>query len=123
MNHSNAPAAFPMEPKMIGHAHGGRVVKVHGIEHLKGKPRDGYSTDFWFFRADVEWNDGSGTSVRTEVAPHMLCCDAPSENVELQSLLKAMGEYLAEHGEWKRGGKSQGWFAHRGPGRIAKAAA
>jgi hypothetical protein len=111
---------FPMSPTTLSHQHGGSIVTVHGIEHLKAKPVGGRSRDFWFFRADVQWSDGS-KSERTEVPPHSLCCEDPSTNTELRALLEAMNAYLNEHGEWKRDGKQQGWFAKRGPGRIARA--
>jgi hypothetical protein len=110
---------FPMTTQTLSHRYGGRVTKVHGVEHLKATPVRGRSRDFWFFRADIEWSDGS-KSDGTEVPPHALCCDEPSTNAELRALLDAMNAYLNEHGEWKHDAKQQGWFAKRGPGRIAK---
>lgn len=112
---------FPFQPTALHHRHGGVITTVYGMEHIKGKPRDGRSTDYWFFRADVEWSDGT-RSERTEVPPHALVADDPSNHPHLTQLLQAMNDYLAQHGEWRRDGKLQGWLAHRGPGTMNKPA-
>jgi hypothetical protein len=110
---------FPFQPTALHHRHGGVITTVYGIEHLKGKPRDGHSTDFWFFRADVEWDDGS-RSERIEVSPQSLVADDAPNHPHLKSLLEAMNAYLAANGEWRRDAKLQGWVAHRGPGTMNK---
>lgn len=108
---------FPIRPTTLDHKFGGKIVEIHGIGHNEQRPKEGYSRDYWFFVADVEWRDGS-KSEKTEVEPFKVCCDEPRTNDELKTVMKAMDEYLAERGEW-RDAKPQGWLAHR----TAKAAA
>jgi hypothetical protein len=102
---------FPIRPTTLDHKFGGKVVAIHGIAHREDKPKDRRSRDYWFFVADVEWQDG-GKSERTEVEPFKLCCDEPRTNDELKCVMKAMDEYLSEHGDWNNP-KAEGWFAHR----------
>lgn len=110
---------YPFTPERLHHRHGGVITTVHGIEHIKGKPRDGLSTDYWFFRADVEWDDAT-VSKNTEVPPHMLVAEDAPNHPHLKLLLEAMNAYLAANGEWRRDAKLQGWMAHRGPGTMNK---
>jgi hypothetical protein len=104
---------FPHVPSTpIFHAHGGDIVKVHGIAHRLGKPSDGYSRDYWFFDCEVKWHDGSGTTEHAEVPPHALSAENPSEHADLNALMAALTVYLGEHGTWREV-KPKGWYAHR----------
>lgn len=103
---------FPIRPTTLYHKHGGKITKIRGITHREDKPKDGRSRDYWFFVADVEWRDG-GKSEKTEVAPYAVCCEEPSSNDELKCVMKALNEYLLEHGEYCEGKPHEGWYAHR----------
>lgn len=109
---------FPIRPTTLDHKHGGKITEIHGISHRENRPKDGYSRDYWFFVADVEWFDGS-KSHKTEVEAFKVCCENPPANEELKCVMKALDEYLSEHGEYHDGKPHQGWYAHR----KAKAAA
>lgn len=117
---------FPIRPTTLDHKHSGKITEIHGISHREDRPKDGYSRDYWFFVADVEWSDGS-KSQKTVVQPFAVCCDEPGENDELKCVMKALDEYLREHGEYFDGKPHQGWYAHRktkalGPVRTRLAA-
>jgi hypothetical protein len=103
---------FPIRPTTLDHRHGGKITEIHGISHREDRPKGGYSRDYWFFVADVEWRDGS-KSTRTEVEPIKVCCEDPGNNDELKCAMRAMDEYLREHGEYHDGRPHQGWYAHR----------
>jgi hypothetical protein len=110
---------FPMNPTTLFHRHGGKIVRIHGISHREDKPKGGYSRDYWFFDADVEWDDSPGKAHRHEVEPFKLACDDPGNNEELKAAMAAMDDYLRTHGTWSDSKPHQGWYANRENRRAA----
>ena len=81
---------FPIRPTTLDHKHGGKITEIHGISHHEQRPKNGYSRDYWFFVADVQWHDGS-KSQKTEVEPFKVCCDDPAKNDEVKCVMKRVG--------------------------------
>ena len=99
---------FPIQLQHTHHKHGGRITRITSIEHVTDKPANGRSRDYWFFRGDVAWSDGSN-SKGIEIAPYALCSNVNDQ--EVLDLSKALNDYLLEHGTWHQKGKHQGWYA------------
>ena len=105
-----ATLRFPYCPVDVSHRHGGTITQVDGIGHAVGTPRDGRSTDTWFFVGNVQWDDG-GTSTGTEIAPFLLTCGAAGKPA-VDALLEAMNAYLLANGTWcGRDTRHEGWYA------------
>jgi hypothetical protein len=105
---------FPVIVQHLQHKHGGRITRLEKIAHTLNQPKDGHSQDVWYFVGSVEWRDG-GKSDSIEIAPWALCADHDNAEAkaEIDGVLEALNEYLHQHGEWRHGGKVQGWIAYR----------
>ncbi len=101
---------LPQTLEHTRHAHGGRVVIVHSMNHSIDPPENGYSRDTWFFLGDVEWDSG-GKSESLEIHPGSLCYDGSRD--EVFELSQMMADYLVEHGTWNHDGEPRGWSANR----------
>lgn len=110
---------FPFKPTKLFHRHGGQITTVYGVGHTCDKPSEGRSRDYWFYRAEVKWNDGS-TSERAEVAPYAVCIDGDEADgkAEYDVLSDALNAYLLANGEWcDRKSKHEGWYANERPAK------
>jgi hypothetical protein len=106
---------LPYTPTNVLHRHGGRILEIVGIKHQTDKPRDGYSSDAWYFTGRVKWNDGSGDESKPQpIDAPMLCSDTEQGAAEIRELSDLMMVYLREHGTWcDAKSKHEGWYAHR----------
>ncbi len=106
---------LPYKPKAVLHTHGAKVVEVTGMGHKTDKPQDGYSRDYWFFIGRLQWDDTGKIGAEGHIEMGWLCADTEEGRSEINELCGLMNEYLREHGEWCRDGKSkhEGWYAHR----------
>ena len=109
---------LPYKPTNVLHRHGGKITEVTEIRHQIGKPRDGYSTDAWYFMGKVEWRDGSGSDKLHPIDVPCLCSDTDAGMAEIRDLSALVMDYLREHGEWRES-KPEGWYAHRSEKRRA----
>ncbi|TFH43362.1 MAG: hypothetical protein E4H01_12155 [Lysobacterales bacterium] len=105
---------FPYEPAHINHKAGGKITLITGIGHALDKPQDGRSRDYWYFRGNVNWRDGT-KSVNTEIAPPAVCYSDAAGKPAVDLLMAALNDYLLANGEWCR----EGWYAARKVKRAA----
>ena len=105
---------LPYKPTSLEHRHGGKILEIVEIKHQADKPRDGHSTDSWYFIGRVQWDDGSGDPTKLSPIDMLcICADSPEGHDEINTLSTLMMDYLNEHGEWCEKGSHKGWYAHR----------
>jgi hypothetical protein len=93
------------------HRHGGRVLRIQEIGHQTRKPKEGRSRDHWYFLGDVMWDDGK-TTLGLEISPTCLVYEGEDRR-EVDELIEALNEYLAQHGQWCDGQTlHEGWYAN-----------
>src|SRR5689334_21689951 len=110
MNTERTGSVLGADTRVIGHRFGGVDTPTHV----------GHKTDnriaYRYIRGDVKWDDGT-ESVATEITPDKLCvangADELRGHQQLNAVLDAMNNYLANAGEWLRGPKRvRGMLVH-----------
>lgn len=101
---------FPVDLVTLSHRFGGRITRIHRIEIVTAKPKDGRSRDAWHYIGDII-DDSGRKAVAVRISPNEVCCDDPSTNAELKRLSDALMRHLAKHGTFYAGPPHRGWYA------------
>lgn len=99
--------------KHLKHKHGGTITAITHVGHQSDK-----NGSWWFFVGDVIWDDGSGTSVGTQIHPWSLYFDHDNDDArkEFDRFYGQLNTYLNTHGAW--GGSVGNWVPYAKEGRM-----